>query len=377
MNKIKIMTIVSLSLLVLSCSSDDGKKIEDKNPEQGSCAFAYNEGEGIDFTKLQKQQITTTAFSKKFNQAWQKAVLHSSAEKTAEFMLKTNLDLYKTPATGTKSCLMLSALQPVIENDKPLWSKYTQDDGEKSGGYVMGLYLPKEERKANKSLILVREDGNRWTLVHEFMHHLFYLQLDSDKSNTEKLKLAFTEHINQLQEQYDSAKAEPENADFEKLSKKLYKVTLLADDLMKQYFLEEMAIESNLRQLYDAGEFKYVPTSSYNNGKSYISSSASKAIDTYKSILAYKSVIELLAETTDKAQNLSALEDIKNLVDARLTEIENLKQKNTKTIQNTATENNGQGQSGLHSDFKTPHTEGCSHSREIENIFTQLKPFSH
>lgn len=211
------------------------------------------------------------------------AVSKANIDDSIQFMNQTVATIYKSGAVPTKSCS-----QPLFSQGASLpadlKSEWTAAGGEEfKNGILLGLYLPQKSKPnipsiENSAAIIVRENTNRWTLVHEFMHHLFYIQAKEEGYD----QLVSQIELDRALQDFETA-TNMEVYDSETLSAIVDSYTRIVDHMDEKlihFTLEEMTIEATLKEAYHQSNLFYVPvTSNY-----YIYSSGKKALEIYENI---------------------------------------------------------------------------------------------
>ncbi len=280
----------SLLLLIVSfvsaCSDGGTKKSEQvigpdlSEYKKASCSYGFSEG-GI--ATARKSRIISTYFGKKINVGHLESVLGASAAEVVRFGEKLNVKFYKATAYDSKNCEFLSPL-PMAPSE--LNARFAEGSEN-----TLGLYLPRQspdlKSTRNHAAILVRRDGNKWVLVHEYMHHLFQMQVETQHGHRDskgEFLSVFDDLLTRLKklESYASTSKSLYAKELKSASKKMAEVNNLAIDFMKEYLLEEIAIETILGGKFDSKELNYVVEGQRLNGAAYILTSGNKAKDIFK-----------------------------------------------------------------------------------------------
>lgn len=335
-----------------------------------SCKYELLEGDSADFSLVDSVDFTSSYFNKEYNQAHLNAVLTTNVSASIDFINQTGATVYKSSAIASALCQKpLFAQAKALPTDlDTIWSTATGSHQDQDS-LILGLYLPRNFDQTAPSLqstaaIILRENTNRWTLVHEYMHHLFSqrsIELGYDQNlETSKLNSAITE-IRRIAQ--DPTKSESRK--FVLLAQPFAQYAKGIDNQMLQFSLEEMTIEATLKKLQNQGSLKYAPSGS----NWYISVSADKATENYKTIedLGYKILLEL---------PYTAVEERELIIDAlamaaeRMKEIESIRREYPKEHYSFLPGN------GLVSVDHRTHHEGCSHekgSQHLSELTQQVK----
>ncbi|HUP55902.1 MAG TPA: hypothetical protein VM598_00515 [Bdellovibrionota bacterium] len=281
-------------VLASSCGSDHAGSHSIPKSDQGgyaraSCLYSFDEG-GTAQSSPGASETRTMIFGKRIDFAHVRAVSRASAASTVDYVKLQGADVFGTPDSG-HGCLTFQSL-PVPPAD--LLREWTRaaDQTEDSTSVVMGLYIPRGTGRlassASRALIAIRHDANRWTLVHEFAHHLFDLaDRDQGEVHDERVKSDFATAMREYKSIASDYEADRGQANFTRAAEKLIEAVNKLRPLLLRYALEEMAIETMLMDEYVRGNLAYFPIrkkSSY----LYVASSAESAlgfIDDFRSML--------------------------------------------------------------------------------------------
>lgn len=367
LNKILISFLLLNSLI--ACSEKKlSKNLQDKptstiaSYDTKSCKYELLEGDSADFSLVESADFASSYFNKEYNQAHLNAILTTNVSASIDFINKTGATVYKSSAIASQVCQKpLFAQATTLPKDlDTIWSTATGSHQDKDS-LILGLYLPKSFDQTSPSLqssaaIILRENTNRWTLVHEYMHHLFSqrsIELGYDQNfETSQLNSAIYEmrRIAQDPNKSDSSKSLLLAQPFAQYAKGI-------DNQMIHFSLEEITIEATLKTLQNQGSLKYAPSGS----NWYISVSAEKAIENYKTVedLGYTLLLELPYNAVkERGLVLDVLEKITD----RLSEIEAIRREFSKEHYSLLAGN------GLAPDEHRTHHEGCSHEEESKRL---------
>lgn len=321
-----------LSQMVLSScgsGSDSDKKSEQvvskdiAGYSKASCLYKYDEGP-VPLAPLAKN-VETTYFSKRIDMSLLAPVLKASAAGVVQFAEQNGVRYYKTASKNTDTCRMLNLL-PEAPSD-------IQNDFKKSNesGNILGLYegknsigLPSTKDVAS---ITVLEDANKWVLVHEYVHHLFAVQLDNDGNYNPDLKSDLSNKL----KTYSVANEVAKGANSSEKEVLINNAAMKLNDfvktfmlLLKQYTLEEMTIETILANKLDSSELVLVEPKQRINGAAYIISSGKKATDLIASIKKEVTLFQLLNSTKLGITESNLLTDSSRQLDQITTDIDSL-----------------------------------------------------
>jgi hypothetical protein len=154
--------------------------------------------------------------------------------------------------------------------------RLVDDENRRRGtvSFIAGMYLP------NYPAILIREDANRWTLVHEFMHHNF--QTLAVKAGYDDGRVQVD--LRDLPGQIDQILKSDSLSDSVKIAKAVPLFLRLSDSsdaFIIRHALEEVTVEAMIQDGVDAGEITYVPAKAYANATWYIGHSQGVFIHFY------------------------------------------------------------------------------------------------
>lgn len=366
MKAIFCLGLISASLMACS-SGDDDKKFEDNvtyDYDTKSCVYNFNQGSSARLEKMSQVRIETTVFNKEFNIALFEGVASASVAESMNFISQTNVSIYKTDGIRTNQCErnLFETAKDMPSDLKDKWNS-VGDQG------VMAIYLPKGERglptNYDKAAIIIRQNTNRWTLVHEFMHHLFELKSSEAGVDTNQLKDDFNRQMNRLTEISKSSKPDSEIImDMAPVAKQLFEAF---DALMVHFTLEEMAIESFMKKQKSKGVLQYVPESS----NWYINESAKKAIEAYEGQKNLVSAIRSQAAISKGAEGVyDQMSVLLDRIQNRISEINGIKREypdyslSLKLSDAVGLTLNSQPDT---------HEAPCAHDKEMEEVFESLK----
>lgn len=265
--------------LTYEINEDDPKAIEAVIEQ--SCAIASNEGDIVDSQTLDEIQknpkVITGPFEKSYPSAWIESLFSASLDSTIETVQKLGVLLFKAPARFKQTCRAFSGLKKPFQKDL---IKYTADwfknPKDEKASYRKGIFV---YSRNGESSIILREDSDRWTLLHEFMHYSFYTQKDLNRLSFGDLQASYTTGRDQLlkvlEDKEDNedeeettevtVEAVAETPKEEKIKAALELWTPLSQtliELLTHYQLEEISIEYLLIQAQKDGKLKNIPTRS-------------------------------------------------------------------------------------------------------------------
>jgi hypothetical protein len=254
------------------------------------------------------------------------------------------------------------------------WANQIWDESNSKGG-LLGFFLPKRDSKnlSGAPLIVVRPDTARWTLVHEYAHALFEMELErtasssgDDHKNT--LKTLITVWEKQQKECSISTRCENSKA-FQETTLKLSRAF---EGLILAYYLEEIAIEHALSHAFANGSLNYV-----HNGLRNSESYAEASLENAAKIQAMQTeILDEFRRTTSPVQDRTEIEAFLSAENSRANTLMSDARTATRQIVTIATSKGmrayGQARRGVTP--KVP-TEPCSHGggdalvEELEGLF--------
>jgi hypothetical protein len=309
-----------------SIEADYSKYIEQ------SCAFGPDEGGKAVATKS-RRAVVKGYFDKPFNRNWFRSVLRSSLRETVEFIETTGTRVYHAESITSKTCKNLSFPEAMPSDVASAWGTAIRNAAEenraaKTVGFVTGLYLFKEYFFGKSSVtepgvIIVREDANRWTLLHEFLHHNFKVQsVGAGYRDVEhqEARRRIPYEMSVIMQRSDLSEAEKTRL----LTPIFISYVKIADRLFLEYFLEEIAVEALLQDAYDAGELQFVPAHSYVNATWYIEQSREKMKNAFAALDDYYQMLRDGAERGKLDAEKRQLETFVQMKERRLSQFANL-----------------------------------------------------
>lgn len=268
--------ILLISLVGCGGGKDTKYRIGDDHFE--SCDFKYDEGGNYaNFS----DELKTTYFSKVYSRHHLRNIHQASAAQTFKYMIeKGQVDVYRG-TEASRGCPMFRALPRPPSEFQAKWNE-SDSSVESDGDKLLGVYLPKDHLiSGSPATIIVRNDTSRWTLVHEFMHHLFELESIKDGRTQKQIIYSYVVANSELNILLDLKYSEIKP----KLQKAIdlaAKVLVLYDHLLVGSALEEMTIESEM--MADFSSFSFMPKS-FRSAKSYVEYSYRRGFGRYKKIL--------------------------------------------------------------------------------------------
>jgi hypothetical protein len=275
---INSLFIGSLLISLVGCGGGKDTKYRIGDDQFESCDFKYDQGDAY---SSHPDELKTTHFSKVYSRHHLKNIHQASAAQTFKYMTeKGQVDVFRG-TEASKGCPMFKA---IARPPKEFQEKWNESDSsvESDGDKLLGIYLPKDDLiSGSPATIIVRNDTSRWTLVHEFLHHLFELENIKDGKTQRRMiysYVAATMELNVLLDlKYSEIKPKLQRA-----IDLAAKILVLYDHLLVGSALEEMTIESEM--MADFSSFSFMPKS-FRSAKSYVEYSYKGGLGRYKKIL--------------------------------------------------------------------------------------------
>jgi hypothetical protein len=320
MNSKKISALALSIFVLLNSGCSQGEEDKRVQPDdivrtyQASCDYKYTEGaEAPD--SLLPEKITKTYFDKILDENKIRPLLDVSGEQTVKFAKLTGVQFYKTTFYAQKSCPYTEALPQAPADVGAIFDSI--------GDSLLGLYLPIKNRNLqtvdDQAAILVRIDSDRWTLMHEYMHHLFNTVRNAtgvgktDQQIRSELEVNFA-----IYDKLNSSNKSNEISIIVEQSKYLSLAGEGYVEMLKRFTLEEVTIETYLSDKYDRDQFSYVSAETRLGAAGYARDSASRVFESDSMfVLIYKQTkksIDKLSKSTEQsavAMTKQLKEDIK------------------------------------------------------------------
>jgi hypothetical protein len=310
------LSLILAAFLLQACGSTEAPKSRDRIGDDYSCEFKLEEGPSSWNSKPEK--IVQTHFGKFLDRAAIDSVLNLSARATISYVRDIeNTDLLRVNTSGEGKCKFYDVLPEASETWQKIWQESAGPS--ESGLLLTGLYYSKPSSPTGRSTILLRRDSNRWTLIHEFLHHLFTKRGGSATLTeltrdilTRKTQIAIDIQRGALNQ--EAAKNAITNA---------LKYFWKSDEYINRSALEEIANESILQSEFSSQRLKLVPDKS-GSSIAYVTQSAKVAEDLYSSLAQTRRQLNGLLKTAQSPELEKALVDVDTQIDSRLKEIKTL-----------------------------------------------------
>ena len=376
-----LITIAGLiSIGASGCGSDGSQGPQDVIPDNGmsayqhaSCQYQFEDGGSADYALAATPDLVTTYFGKKFDFAPVHAVESASARATVDLFRTQNVKIHQVPKS-VSNCHIFSSLDVAPSDYQSEWD--SASGGDTNGGTIVGLYIEKGNSAVSSSSasaeIGIREDANRWVVVHEFMHHQFETYATSHGRSPTLLKKDLSEKAQILKSAAKAYQNQQTRENLTALSRAMLSVMPDIRELVTRYPLEEVTIETYLQKQFKAGAFQFMPFLE-DSSNWYIASSAKKAqkmlgqFDDLLSSLANESARQGLEEFMSLQQESNANSRLEGDIAVALME--------------TGASSVSVSDSLAYSDrVSAPLSQSpaahCAHEREIEAVMQRLNQVS-
>ncbi|MCX7978024.1 MAG: hypothetical protein N2578_03385 [Bdellovibrionaceae bacterium] len=226
-----------------------------------SCAWDPQAGPSV-VAFPQNSQEVSLAFGKPINYSLFEPLLNASTNASVQYIQSQGVDLFR--ASGySNSCPNFRLLPEPPAKAKWFWDQLA------SQSFLLGLFLPARLTSIyslTRDTIILRVDTTRYTLLHEYMHHLF-----------EQSRKARGIDMDQVLDELDEARAE-----FNSLSPSLragdpvrtatlwLRYIQLQTLVWKNFPLEEVAIEKQMIDEVRRGRLTMATDFDLRSGKAYI-----------------------------------------------------------------------------------------------------------
>jgi hypothetical protein len=270
------LSILFLATLLSACQNNDSsapppeKKIAPKPIDEkalkayrdNSCAFPAKNNGGAVFEYLNQQRRESSYFEKHLNIYLLAGIMPADIESGLQFISQSSVKIFKVPSEK-EGCKNYSILSDPPNQIMQVWTQLNESLGDKDA-FVLGLFMPVDKLRSlgislEEPVIIYREDTEKWTLVHEYLHFLF----NKDRETQGEFVMANLKQMEKVGADFD---AKTKNATETQIKNPsfLKEVAALFQDHenrllnhLRNFTLEEMTIETELIALYEAKNMKY------------------------------------------------------------------------------------------------------------------------
>lgn len=387
LNKTLPLLTLYILLSTVGCSKSENKsQIINRSLEPTECSFKPSEGSTVNINSVYTSETQLGLFDKPYNREWLHSIETASLYETIRFVNETGVQILSAEKKGSLDCNGFSSLSSISSQDEieKEWKKLASKDNNKQ--YVAGLYLPQNplspiEALKNKSVIIVRENQERYTLVHEFMHHNFTESAKKNKLLDGNEEQKFKTH---LQKAFSILK----NVDSHSTDAQIYyALSACQDDFLAAFnnfdkiilgtALEEVTIESLLVDQILNNSLQFIQKDNLKQSSWYIGYSADRAESLYSNLI--EDLIDPILKITEDVPH-PIQSELNNLILKFKNRIEIAKNvKNKYNIYTTLALTQSNLMINDHfNQLETPlsstvETKPCSHLDVLENISEVIK----
>lgn len=320
------LLIFGLALLMSACArpSFDGEDtrrgplvgdITDPEYRQNSCAYGFMDGPRPARLALPSRQLVTSSFDKRFDRSRLNAVAELSPEATARLMSLDGLAVFHVPLRVSGGCAMFESLPEAPAILQSLWAA-TGLRG------LLGLFLPRDRVTAlglDSPVIVVRADTDRYTLVHEYMHHVY----NEVRENTGYSDQGLMRQLEDRQRRFKAVTpfSREDGDDPQRVTQVTDAWIDLSEsmiELSENFALEEMAIEAELTAATLNGRLSRVSSYNRRNSVQYILTSWGRAREQLGGISQDASLLVDLLRRHDDGERLRKVKAVEARAQTRL-----------------------------------------------------------
>jgi hypothetical protein len=335
--------------------------------------FKDDEGEAGLLFQLDRTNLKRAAFNKEYNRSKLAGILVASAKETLAYVNQDEVTVFKYDTDG-KGCSLFRTASPMPAAVRSIWnSADSKDDGTR----MMGLYVGKTTSKLQLSklelpFIIVRENSTRWTLVHEYMHHLFMVRSLEQGHDDSQIFLRRNKALTDFEIKLNRSELTTESG-VRSAVESFLNFVKIDDERNVHYVFEEMTIEDQLRRDFESRDLTFVTPYDYNSAGWYIEYSAGwyRSYASQLKIFISKLgavVLESKLKQEEQAQIMMELDSIASILEKRLAQIKVLEMRNTKRESTIMVS----GVGILFTRIEESHIP-CQHSRQDREMLQRLK----
>ena len=284
-----------LSLFVFAaCSEKESKQERFGEVDTGNCQVSPYDGNSA-YGKVQSLDVQDSGyFSKNMAVGHLETLFPVSGEATWNYIINLGVPLFKVQENPKAQCRYFAQLQSAQGAELENWQSKNTSSGDGSGS-LLGLFtstisknLQTGQVRLQKFAITVREDSQRWTLLHEFAHYLYA------QARVLQLFLPFNDEINQeirkIRDRIKSTRSrladQPTETDGVQLMKNWAQLFEQSLELDRRGPLEEFAIESLLFEEYLNDKISYINQQfDLRNARAYMKQNKKMIIPLYENMV--------------------------------------------------------------------------------------------
>lgn len=290
-----IVAGITTSFMLAACSgggggSGDAGRVVPRDYDKIACRNnAPDVGPNALFQNKNQTEFVYGVFNKPFDRFDLEAVLDASAVSTTDYVRGLGINLYRVPrANLAGACQTFFNLDEVPADLRVTWDRAS---GGISDGRLAGLYWDDCQGRCQdfeivRPTILVDEASDRWTLVHEMMHHNFNQGRKADRNI-----IPYTPLVRQMQRSLQRIdkwtrehQAQPELAKLESIAAESESLTRSLYELEVRGSFEEVALEAQLIGEWVAGRFKTGTTQTAQSSLWYMDASRKNGLATFQDV---------------------------------------------------------------------------------------------
>jgi hypothetical protein len=266
--------------------------------DKPSCELQADDGELAVMSNLNRDDvIASDFFAKKYDRADLEAVGKASIRETIAYGQGLGLTLHRVPRKSDKvpksagnKCPLYQLLTVAGGDLQKIWNQ--EAGGDLGGGSLAGLYFENCRGRNCKGhapvnpTILIDEWQDRWTLVHEMMHHNFNKERKRDTAlaSIDDLRRALDASLKRFDKLNKDYQAMPNRADLIEAAKELDKAVHLVTEVLVRSVFEELAVEGVLINTWADGRLTYVSRASAENAAWYMSYARSQGLGRFQGL---------------------------------------------------------------------------------------------
>lgn len=328
-----------------------------------SCLYSANEGGGVNLSKVETKEYVTTSFDKQFNKVHFDEISQASVNNTLAYMGSNGVQIYKGGAIKTSLCSapLFGNLPAASGKAKEIWEPQAIK-ADREDRILLGIYLEGSElspQNNNQSpVIVVRDNTNRRTLVHEYMHHLYTMRANEMGISPRIAKNELNDQFEKFDKLTKNGLSDKQN--FKEVVSLFSEIVKNFDLVMIGFPLEEVTIEKWMLEADRNRSLRFVPEGNAN----YLIDSSLEAHKSYRSIKSYAQELSNIAYKLDDKESLQTLKSLENLFSKRISEIEKIQSKYITYTTSVA--------SKAFMDSTDTH-QGCSRSHEADEIINKIE----
>jgi hypothetical protein len=222
--------------------------------DDGTCEFGA--GDGNSAVSISGTDIQALSFGKSIDLARLHAVHQTSARETIRSIRDQGIEIEQANTPQKYRCKMFDDLPQASSWANRIWEDRSFDR------ILLGIFLPRraQQNQKGRHLIVIRPDTTRWTLLHEYAHALFEIELERqglpsgdhhDKTLTENM-----DEWDALRKNCESRTDCTNPTRYLELTKNIARAI---EGIVLEYSFEEIAIEHALSSAYSNGALRFVP----------------------------------------------------------------------------------------------------------------------